>query len=300
MITRAEAKKRIQDVINNNDPVLTGVSLGALKPNQKHDVYNIPLDLLVPNVLNDRIAMHIKEYEQEIGRKLDFENIEDIEYVFEKIENINKNENKRTLEDLAKKGQEDYAVITSNGIVVSGNRRTTLLRKLSKGEASKYNRLCDEFNFLKCIVLDDSYTDKDIMKLETITQLGKDKQVDYNRINLYIKVDNLYNAGFNYVQIKECMSQKDERTVKDMHDLYKFMVNFLEDIGKPNHYSILDGLEDQMIKTQSFLKKVENKSYDCDWEYNDNDVANLKQVMNDYMRAHYEGKVAMTRSLHSA
>ena len=290
MITRIEAKKLIFKYIQTNEPVQTGASLGTIRPGKKYDVYNIPLAYLVPNVLNDRIAMRIREYESEIGRKLSFDIEEDIEYVYKTIFDENKKENEHTLRDLALKGQEENAVITCDGIVVSGNRRLTLLRKLYNGEVNNLNRPTDEFGFLKCIVLDESFTTKEVQALETITQMGKDKQVDYNRINLYIKVDNLANAGYNYNKIKEYMGLKNEKEASQMHELYKFMCQYLENIGKLNHFSLLDGLEDQMIKTYTFFKHLDNKAYDANWDYTENDVADFKMVCYDYLRAHYEGK----------
>ncbi len=290
MITRIEAKELIKKYMAANNPIQTGATLGTIRPNTTFDVYNIPIEYLVPNVMNDRIAMRIREYEEDNNRKLSFENETDIEYIYKTIEDENKSDNQHTLEDLAKKGQEEFGVITCDGIVVSGNRRATLLRKLWQGEATKYNQPCDKFKCLKCIVLDETYTEKEILALETITQMGKDKQVDYNRINLYIKVDNLFRAGYGYKQIKDYMGMKKESDVKDMHDLYKFMCEYLENIGKANHFSLLDGLEDQMIKTSTFFKKLDNKTYDADWEYDDNDVNDFKLVCYDYLRAHYEGK----------
>ncbi len=290
MISRAEAKELIKKYIAVNSPIQTGATLGTIRPNTTFNVYNIPIEYLVPNVMNDRIAMRIREYEVQNSGELSFDNETDIEYVYKTIEDENKNENQHTLEDLAKKGQEEFGVITCDGIVVSGNRRVTLLRKLWQGEAHNYNQLCDKFKCFKCIVLDETYTKKEILALETITQMGKDKQVDYNRINLYIKVDNLFKAGYGYKQIKDYMGMKKESDVKDMHDLYKFMCEYLETIGKANHFSLLDGLEDQMKNTLAFFKKLDNKRYDADWDYDDNDVNDFKLVCYDYLRAHYEGK----------
>lgn len=290
MISRIEAKELIKRYITANEPIQTGATLGAIRPNTTFNVYNIPIEFLVPNVMNDRIAMRIREYEEENNRKLNFENETDIEYIYKTLEDENQSDNQHTLEDLAKKGQEEFGVITCDGIVVSGNRRVTLLRKLWQGEASKYHQPFDKFKCLKCIVLDDTYTEKEILALETITQMGKDKQVDYNRINLYIKVDNLFKAGYGYKQIRDYMGIKKESEVKEMHDLYKFMCEYLENIGKANYFSLLDGLEDQIMKTSTFFKKLDNKTYDADWEYDDNDVNEFKLVCYDYLRAHYEGK----------
>lgn len=290
MLTREEAKIKIANIIKNSSPVQTGASLGTIRPGEKFNVYNVNIDYLVPNVLNDRIAMIAREFEAENGRQLSFNNENDIEFVFGTIERENIKANEKTLKDLAKKGQEEYGVITNDGIVISGNRRTTLLRKLWKGEAIKYGQNPENFKYLKCIILDDTFDQKEIAAFETLTQLGKDKQLDYNRINLYIKVDNLFSHGYNYQQIANYMSAMSAKDIKDMHELYKFMCDYLDKIDKPNRFTLLDGLEDQMINTCAFFRKLDNKTYEANWDYTDMDVSNFKLVCYDYLRSHYEGK----------
>ena len=108
MITRIEAKELIKKYMAANTPIQTGATLGTIRPNTTFDVYNIPIEYLVPNVMNDRIAMRIREYEEENNRKLSFENETDIEYIYKTIEDENKSDNQHTLEDLAKKGQEEF------------------------------------------------------------------------------------------------------------------------------------------------------------------------------------------------
>lgn len=288
-MTREEAKQKIEAILNSQPPIKTGQTL-PIRSGTTFNVYSIPVEYLAPNVLNDRIAWKIREFEAEKGRKLSPNNQDDVEYVYDLIEQENPKENEKTLKDLAEKGQQVDGIITKDGIIIDGNRRATLLRKLFKGAASKFNKNLEDFRFFKAIVLSEDIDDKEIMALETRIQIGEDKKLDYNPICLYIKVDNLSSAEYNDQQIANYMNIS-EAEVKDRREIFKLMNEYLEAIGKPNHYTLLEGLEDQFINTKTVFKRMDNGTYSTyDWEYSDEDVANFKQVCYDYLRAKFEGK----------
>ena len=288
-LSREEAKERIGRIIANQAPVKTGQTL-PIRIGTTFNVYLIPIDYLAPNVLNDRIAWKTREWEAVNGRKLSVNNQQDTEYVFQLIEDENPKDNERTIKDLADKGQQIDGIITNDGIIIDGNRRATLLRKLYRGEATKFHKNLEEFRFFKAIVLSEDIDDKEIMALETQIQIGEDKKVDYDPICMYIKVDNLAKEDYNDSQIANYM-RCTESDVKDRKEIFKLMNEYLESIGKPNHYTLLEGLEDQFINTKTVFKKLDNGTYSTyDWEYSDADVANFKQVCYDYLRAKFEGK----------
>ncbi len=289
-ITREEAKQKIQNILNNpNSIVKTGQTL-PIRSGTTFNVYSIPIEYLAPNVLNDRIAWKIREWEADNGRKLSTNIQQDVEYVYQLIEDESPDANKNTLKDLADKGQQVDGIITKDGVIIDGNRRATLLRKLFKGEATKFHKNCEDFRFFKAIVLSEDIDDKEIMALETRIQIGEDKKLGYNPICMYIKVDNLSKAEYNDQQIANYMNCE-ESEVKDRREIFKLMEEYLESIGKPNHYTLLEGLEDQFINTRKVFKKMDNGTYSTDdWEYTDEDVTNFKQVCYDYLRAKFEGK----------
>lgn len=289
MITRGEAKAKIQEIVDKQTPIKTGITL-PIRKGDKFDVYRIPLDLLVPNILNDRITWRIREYEAESNRKLSVDSEVDVDFIYSTILEEHKAENEKTKADLARNGQQVDGVITNEGIIIDGNRRATLLRELFKGEASKYNKSVEDFRYFNAIVLPGSIDEKEIMALETMIQIGSDEKVGYNRICLYIKVDNLLSAGYNHDQIKEYMGLKLSGEVDSMKETFKLMTDYLEAIGKPNHFSLLDGLEDQFLNTKTIFKKMDNGTYDAQWDYKPSDVAEFKMICYDYMRAKFEGK----------
>lgn len=289
MITRTEAKSKILEIIKNQKPIKTGLTL-PIRKGVTFNVYRIPLDLLVPNILNDRITWKIREYEADNGRNLDIESDDDISYLYNMILAEHPAENERTKADLARNGQQVDGVITNEGIIIDGNRRATLLRALFQGEADKYGQNVEDFRYFNTIVLPEDVDDKEIMALETMLQIGADEKVEYNRICLYVKVDNLLRAGYTYPQIKQYMGLKSDKEVGDMQQIFELMIEYLEAIEKPNHFTLLDGLEDQFINTRMVFKRLDNGTYNAEWDYKPSDVACFKMVCYDYMRAKFEGK----------
>ena len=103
-------------------------------------------------------------------------------------------------------------------------------------------------------------------------------------------MDNLLKAGYTYPQIKQYMNLKSEKEVGEMKQVFDLMVEYLETIGKPNHFTLLDGLEDQFLNARTVFKRLDNGSYNAEWDYKPSDVAEFKMVCYDYMRAKFEGK----------
>ena len=195
------------------------------------------------------------------------------------------------MKDLAEKGQLVDGIITSDGIIIDGNRRATLLRKLFLGDAKKYNENIENFRYFNAIVLTGDFSRSEIMSLETQIQIGEDRKVDYNPINIYIKVDNLTKVGYNDRQIASFMNVQ-ETDVKNKREIFGLMNEYLSSIGKENHFTLLDGLEDQFINTRNIFKKLDNNTYIThdDWEYTEDDIVDFKQVCYDFLRSKFEGK----------
>lgn len=262
MLSRIEAKSKIQECLKGN-PIKTGVKL-PIRPGETFDVYKIPLEYLVPNLANDRIAWKIREFEAEKNRKLSYENEEDIKYVFELLKNEHPSENDKTLKDLAEYGQLQNGVITNDGKIIDGNRRATLLKVLGEeGKARDYNQSVEKFRFFEAIVLTEDISDKEIMALETSLQIGEDAKVDYNPINIYIKIDNLLKAGYSESHISQYMGIK-VKDIQDKVERFKLMNEYLKFIDKIDHFTLLSGLEDHFIRATSVFKKIDSRNYSVD------------------------------------
>ena len=54
MLSRVEAKRKIKEIVDAKKPIKTGLTL-PIRKGATFDVYRIPMDLLVPNILNDNL-----------------------------------------------------------------------------------------------------------------------------------------------------------------------------------------------------------------------------------------------------
>ena len=95
------------------------------------DVYEIPLELLRFNTKNGRILMEIASLNEATGeRSIDVDDMDSQELIFRALWESNVERNTRTLEDLEEKDQQVPGVITSDGVIIDGNRRASLLMRL--------------------------------------------------------------------------------------------------------------------------------------------------------------------------
>jgi hypothetical protein len=58
--SRLEAKERIKEIIASGTPIKTGLKI-PIRYNKSFNSYSLPIDILVPNVKNDRIASQVSE-----------------------------------------------------------------------------------------------------------------------------------------------------------------------------------------------------------------------------------------------
>jgi hypothetical protein len=80
------------------------------------------------------------------------------------------------LDDLEVRGQDDPAIITFEGYIVNGNRRTAALKNIGK-------------EYIDCVVLPEDATKKDIYSLEHLLQISEDFKEDYHWVN---ELNNFY------------------------------------------------------------------------------------------------------------
>src|SRR4030043_2427674 len=105
---------------------------------QKLPVYKIDLEYLVYNRYNGRIASLVKSYEKQTGYELDPTDPKDVE----KIENFlwisNISSNKTTEKSIEEQGQLKYGIVTKDGVIIDGNRRALILRRVLANDNPVY------------------------------------------------------------------------------------------------------------------------------------------------------------------
>ena len=63
------------------------------------------------------------------------------------------------------------------------------------------------------------------------------------------------------------MGLKSDQEVGEMQATFNLMVEYLNAIGKPDHFTLLDGLEDQFLNAKIVFKRLDNGAYNAerDW-----------------------------------
>jgi hypothetical protein len=170
-----------------------------------------------------------------------------------------------------------------------------LLNKINAPRGKKKQKTTDlDFAkyFVAVILPDDVKDDKEISKLETIYQMGEDKKLDYNPIEKYLKCADL--KGIFWFEVKEIAEMMTEKpsTIEEWLEIKKLMDEYLVYYGYDEIYTRLEKREGQFVDLNGYLKRYQSKTKDKNvkWMYKDVDVAAMKAVSFDYIRAQYEGK----------
>jgi len=151
------------------------------------------------------------------------------------------------LEDLDSRGQDEPTIITFEGYLVNGNRRTAALKDIGK-------------EFVDCVVLPEDATKRDIYALEHLLQISEDFKEDYHWINELI---NFYQGihdqslSFNKDQMAKSFRIKRSELEKKLRTM-DLVSEFLSWKGIPNHYDYekLDYAEQPFKELEKATKKT--------------------------------------------
>lgn len=290
----ATRKAKLEELkANQNNVAMTGIPLRYKGSTREEKVWRIPLDYLVYNKYNGRIGSEVLSYEKQNGA-LNAEEDTDRQLIERFLYESKKDRNKTTMDSLLKIGQQRYGIVTSDGIIVDGNRRAMLLNKLFHEHESlgySYSEV-EKCQYFLAIILPDDAEEKDIQQLETIYQMGEDDKLDYNPIEKYLKCKELKRLGFSEKQIAEFMSEK-EGQIKEWLDILTLMEEYLQEYGYDGIYTRLEKTEGPFVDLKTYLDSYSKRGANVrnvDWNYADSDISDLKIVCFDYIRARYEGK----------
>ena len=241
-------------------------------------VFKIPLEYLVFNKYNGRIATFVKTYEKQHS-PIDETTIEGKSLIAQFLWDSYEKRNKVTQKDLADKGQQEPGIVTADGVVIDGNRRFMLLQK----NAEKNN----EPAAFKAIILKDTLATnpKQIMLLETTYQMGVDDKVDYGAIQKYLKCADLREQGWDDDQIAKMMGET-SNDIRSFFRILGYMNEYLEQNGYDGMYRILETnkLEGPFYDLERYLETYKKGGTRIDWIPNDSDFDDLKQIYFDYLR----------------
>lgn len=250
---------------------------GILQPFQ---VWEIPMEALIYNQYNGRIGSVVKSYEKQ-SHTLNPEDENDAALIEKFLWDSKLDANKNTLESLKKTGQIKFGIVSSDGVIIDGNRRASLMNKIRKGIKSTQEEK-DRCAFFKAVILPENATKKEILQLETSFQMGEDAKVDYNPIEKYLKCKDLEDATSTKDEIASFMgiTKKDVEQNLEILDLMNQYLSFYEYDGI---YTMAEGHEDSFQKLNIALKQYKSGVANM-WNYTEEDLNNLMAVAFDYIR----------------
>lgn len=290
-LTEELRRKRLEEIKKNSKPIMTGVRLNYKGDDKLFDVYKIPLECLVYNPYNGRIGTKVNTFEVN-SRKLNPENEEDILIIEEFLWDSKPDRNKKTLLSLLKDKQREYGIVSKNGYIIDGNRRASLLNKINN-ERDHYSKKQDvsHAQYFNAIILDDDADEKEILKLETTYQMGRDEKLDYNATEKYLKTKRLIDVGYTEDEIA-IMMNTDKSTINKNLQILGMMDHYLASYDYNQMYSMLEKREGQFVDLNNYYNAYQNRSGNAktNWNPSEEDINDMLAISFDYIRAQYEGK----------
>lgn len=221
--------------------------------NQDCPIYEVRVDKLHFNVQNGRIATFISRYQAEHPEGLPQDQTELDNLIADMIEADNPKHLKTTMLDIKNKGQQQSAIILTNGVVIDGNRRFTCLRKLSAVE--------NTLRMLRCCVFPDTYDENAIKGLELEIQLGEDTKQEYDAISRLVDIDRWVNEGRMTAEEYAKHANMKQSKMKNCLAQIDMLKDFLEFCEAPGAFHVAQDLKLQgpIESLTNGLVKVKNK-----------------------------------------
>ncbi|UZT97066.1 hypothetical protein ODZ84_17945 [Chryseobacterium fluminis] len=233
-------------------------------------ISEIPLSKLIYNKYNGRIKSLVLSYESGIGRILNATDTKDKGIIESYLYDSAANRNEKTLQSLQDYGQQEIGIVTSDMIIIDGNRRASLLNKLHREDKI-------ETNVFKAIILDEKLEDNplEIIKLETNYQMGVDNKVEYKPIEKYLRCHELiHEHQVDINEVAKLMSESVHR-INQWLDILSLMNEYLIYLDSPKVYTRLDKKEGHFVDLYNYIKKYKASNIN---------VIELKEVYFDYIR----------------
>lgn len=260
---------------------------------QDMDVFDVPTSYLKLNPVNTRILS--KRLELESQNDNYFNDLEVQEKIEDWIWNGDISKNKKTKKDIEIKSQEKPAVITRDGLVVSGNRRLTIIRRINKEKGGDLK--------LKCVILGITYSDSkqseiDIRRLEYSLQTGEDEKVNYDPIEKHLSANNYVEKYIETGLLDKEVAANDLNfdSIGEFNKsagIGKLMNEYLEHHDYPKKYSRLYGKTELLEKLYTTYSA--NKNSNRSWDADEADIEDYKIIGFDLVRWVYNSDKEVSR-----
>lgn len=273
--------EKIQELMRHTKPCSSKEMIYKSTKARSMPVYEIPVEYLIFNQHNGRIGTFVKTYEKQ-NSPIDASTPKGEKTILDFLWASDIPRNKQTQKDIEEKGQLEFGIITRDGVVIDGNRRCMILKRLAEEKKTTPT-------YFKAVILEDTLESnpKEIRKLETIYQMGVDEKVNYKPIEQYLKCKDL-SKDFTNEEIAKMMG-KDPSDIKNYLNILELMEEYLKMYGYDEMYTVLgeEKVEGPFVDLRGYLETQKSgKGMRCrDWEPELEDIDDLKNIYFDYIRA---------------
>ena len=277
-------KKKIKEILKGPSAELGKIRLTIDNQSKAYECHAVPVKYLVFNQYNGRIGSYVTTYERTKGPIQSFKP-EGEKLIMEFLWEMHTASNEHTYEDIKKNGQQVPGVITLDGVIVDGNRRCLMLKKMAEEKNAK------PVPFI-CAVLPFTIDAKpqEIRKLETELQ-HRDDKVGYGPIEKYLTCRTLTQDGLSHEEIAHLMNEKNgAKAIKENLEILKLMDLYLQWIDAEGIYKYLavEKLEGPFWDIQ---KTLSTKTAARDWSPTKRDESDLQMILFDFIRAGYRKEI---------
>ena len=286
--------------IKLDNPIKKDIQISSLIEG-KFNEYKINIYELLLNPYNDRFAK-----EKSKNEKLDENNPDEVlfskevqELIDTLIWNINTKRNNKTLKNIEELGIQKPIVIDASGLIIDGNRRVIISRKILKSKNLNLEKRI-KLEKINCRVIPKILDKETIFEYETKLQMAEDKPLDYDPINVYLKINKLLkqknhlkNEDEKYRQVAQLMgTEYSKKNIKTSKETFDIMEDYLNLIGKENNYMELVYREDHLKQFAMFWNKLEkNKFKNSNFNFEDkNNQFDIRKICYALINQQFEGK----------
>jgi hypothetical protein len=247
-------------------------------------VYTVRAETLKLNVANRRFRAERHDIERQLGRALDPDvHPEDAEAVITLAldQKVRVDERRRVVgianpstatlaDDWHRRRQERPMWIRPDGLIVNGNRRWAMLRRLQEDEG------LDGFEYVDVIVLGHEFDGPELFHMEAREQLTEGLKVRYGDVNLLLtlreaaELENIDWGDREDIErvagVIRSLARNEQAYALLQLTAVKYMVAYLEEIGAPEDFRRMEGRVERfrdvarnMMRVQTFEPERELK-----------------------------------------
>lgn len=246
MRTRTERITTIENALSNPE----GKKKISWRGDDKYlDVITLHSDMLMFRMENSRTSRQQQAYIKQHGLPDDYfsdPESEEVQIAQQSILYKLAKSQAGFIDDLAERKQKDELIITKDGYIVNGNRRTSALRELG-------------VTYFKCAVLPSDATAKDIYALEQELQISTDFRMDYDWVNELNNIrEGLMNPIYGFTEKELANNLRiSPQALKSKFKTISLVDQFLAWKNQPANYALekLDKLQQAFEDLEKGMKK---------------------------------------------